>query len=768
MASKKKILVVLWLAFSFKSIKAFDPWVPLTLSMPDANILYQNIPLPLTRDSEQAVGTSMEPGFAPGISIGFGREKRIYAVEDTVDKGSNLRDLSQISGSEIFLHPNNPKGYQVIYKNNKRLALGGGISAGPGGFLCLRVGLKLGLSVEKNFTYLRHVKTMKEANAVGSIFNPSIPLDIENINKFLQPNDKLIFKRKGGLFFDVFVATGVVLKAGLSGSIKSSWEVKLKRLANNNSEGPLISLTYTRGKEKSIGIDLSNLLLNIGLAKIWDNSKKFKFHFDLGNKNIVPEETILTITKGDNRLKEILKKHTKLKSFLKKTNANILKDTEGAYEIDLKGMTTLLAYQLAIEGDLSVAMRLAREDMKYGIKMIKEESEIKRQVNKNISFSIPIIYSASKEKSDVFIFNDMKRISDNHTIYTHSGIISNHYLTSGVLSSSIKRSKIYTTILSEEEKGSKDSPVVYNLPQLDITGQLLLHVEKNGTTPKTAIKELKKFRDIVGYKKFYDPLIEKIKDIGERSNIKLKTFSANLSIVFSEIALESLIDLLTDEKRDLVKEANDYLDGFLNKYSSIDYKTGESFNSDKLKGKIKFTSVAKKELCQETLAQNLSLCVRVIKNQIKSSLSEAIRLAKSIDKSRIPKEFHSIIRDDRWNSRVSLGVNELIKSTDKKNNKQLKSEDIYSKFVEDFSKLGYKLSSNRFVLKTILRGLKYSCPRSDYLTLKKHDLEEQKCPPKTIYSFGKKIKIPFIIKTSIKSSQLPHTEIILYGKEFIQ
>lgn len=741
----KLILTIIILASSLR-LYATDIWLPLTLSIPNTETIAQNIPIPFTRSGGEAWGNDYLPGFVPGVSVGFNQLKRVYAIEDQKDTGQNFKDLKNLSGSEIFLHPNNPKGYRVIFQNNKSLSLAGGASVGPGGFLCLKAGIKLGLSYSKSFTFEKTVKTFKEANQVGSIINPSIPLDPESINKTLNVGDEISYKTEGGVFVELFASTGIILKAGLSASIKSNWGVNLKRLPNhqtNNDKVPFMSLTYTRGKGKDIGVKLGNLIASIEKSKVWESTKSIQLYFDLGNEKTLSEgEKTIILTKDDPRLKKVLKDKS-LKGFLKENNSKILRDNSGSYSIDLAGMNSQKAYQLALQGDLSAAMLIADKNMTYGVKIVNKQINLRKATKKNVSFTIPIIYSNVLQKERSFVFNDMTRVSDNVDIYTYSGIISKTNLSSGLLSSDILRTKLFTTVVSLENDILKNE-----IPNPEISAQMLFSAVRNNVKPKHVITELENLKDLFGYKKLIDPIIEKVKNISARTNVNVKTFNVQMDIVFSELALENIVDILIDPNQDFIEESHNYVDGFVNKYKSVDYETGDFFNPDEKTNKLKYTSVAKKVVCKNLVAPTLNLCVKRLKQKIKNIVSDAISIAKKLDSERAG------LTDVKTSEYVA----------------NFKDNDAYSKFVSRSTKIGYLLGNNRFILKTLLRRLKYSCSGIKYKRILDSGNPNIKsmCPEKTIVVNNKKIKIPFIVKLTFVSSQLPETKQILYGKEFIQ
>ncbi|MFZ8933457.1 MAG: hypothetical protein ACO2ZP_06130, partial [Bacteriovoracaceae bacterium] len=509
---------------------------------------------------------------------------------------------------------------------------------------------------------------------------------------------------------------------------------------------PFMSLTYTRGKGKDIGVKLSNLIASIEMSKVWESTKSIQLYFDLGNEKTLSEgEKTIILTKGDPRLKKVLKDKS-LKGFLKENNSKILKDNSGSYSIDLAGMNSQKAYQLALQGDLSAAMLIADNNMTYGVKVVNKQTSLKRATRKNVSFIIPIIYSNILNKERSFVFNDMTRVSDNVDIYTHSGIISKTNLSSGLLSDDILRTKLFTTVVSLEDDILKNE-----IPNPKISAQMLFSNVRNDAKPKNVIIDLERLKDLFGYKKVIDPIIEKVKEVSSRTNFKVKTFKVQMDIVFSELALENIVDILIDPDQDFIEESHNYIDGFVNKYKSIDYETGDFFNPDEKTNKLKYTSVAKKVVCNNLVAPTLNLCVKRLKQKIKSIVSDAIRLAKKLDSERTKRK-----------SITNLKTSEKVVN--------FKDNDAYSKFVSRSTKLGYLLGDNRFIFKTLLRRLKYSCSGIRYKRLldSKNPNINTICPEKTIVVNNKEIKIPFIVKITLVSSQLPETKQILYGKEFIQ
>ncbi|MDH5580801.1 MAG: hypothetical protein OEY33_02775, partial [Bdellovibrionales bacterium] len=327
----------------------------------------------------------------------------------------------------------------------------------------------------------------------------------------------------------------------------------------------------------------------------------------------------------------------------------------------------------------------------------------------------------------------------------------------------------------------RDLTYPYLEDDLRYAGNLSFAAEKNNSTPSQIINEIRNVKNIFGYKKVFDPLIAKFKDIKQRSpSIKVRSFNLKADLILSSSAIDTIAEIANQWGKEVITEAHYYIDAFADKYKSIDSKTGEEFDYKNLKNKMTKTSVAKKELCRDTLNLKLDLCIKELKRKVANQIKKALSAAKDIDGFIVSaKEQNEIIPEIKKeiglnNKAFSLYYNDQTDKNETQNKNSDHSKDKLAIFTKHLADLGDSISYNRFTLKTFLRLLRYKCPPYIYNKfLKGGDTQEEaslKCPERrikvTILGREKELRVPYLIKFTLQSSEIPQVSEILYGSEF--
>ena len=744
---------------------AGEIWLPATIIVtpPGLNVA-QHIPLPVTGKPGPAVGDALGGGFFPVVGGNVSAVRRIYAVESLNDRGSQVSGLADVSGEEIFLNPKSPSGYRVLYSNNKALTLAGAATAGPGGFLCLNATLMVGGTLSSSFLYNKYVRTIDEAKKVGSIINPSIPLNADAVNKILGLGDSISYTKSGELFMNASVGAGWIVNAGVGVSAASNWKTTIGRLksdkvAGNDSNKTIVEVTYKAGKDVRVSAALGNLVSSLSIAKIKEKAKSMKFVFDLSNTKKVPAgaKTII-LAKDDKRIKKLLSVPA-LKNNLKESRSKMLKNPSGSYEIDLQGMTAELAYQLAIKGNVTVAEIISDPKMNYGVRMVSKEETVGSKISKGAGFKIPWLFTANFSKTKGQTFSDLKMLGNDTAVVTYNGLVSRDWSTGSILSNDLSRTKVFSGMVQIVEDLTNPSP---NGSQIRYAGNLTYASERNNVDAANVINEVRNIKEIFGLKKIFDPMIAKLKNISQRSNAKVSSFKLKTDLILSDAAIETLVKVANEWDEQLVTEAHLYLDGFADKFKRVDYKTGETFDPTSIRNKMSITSVAKKELCRSTAAKTLDLCISELKRGIKSNIRKALDAAKKINSIILTPE------DKDFSRQIANASLPQVRKAFQFSGK----ENQYAEFANALRDMGDAISYNRFTLKTFLRAIRYVCKPSTYLKLAKSrpDMSQEDlikvCPERKIINNGKQTKVPYVIKFSLASSELPNIEDIFYGKEF--
>lgn len=782
---KKLYLLVLLFTYN-TTIMAAGIWLPATVAIKFPGLdIAQDIPLPVDGKPGAAVGDKFGAGFFPVIGGEVGFVRRIYAEEPLNEKRDTLDSIQGLSGGEIFLNSNNPQGYRVHYSNNKSISLAGGAKIGPGGFLFLNASLKIGANFSNKFLYNKHVNSIREAKNIGSLINPEIPLDLESLNKVLSQGDSLSYIKSGDIFINFSAGAGWLANVGVAGSVASDWNVTIGR-PKNISDG-MVQVSYKKGKARKFSLNIGNLISGFDISWLKEKSRQITFLFDLNNKKEVPENyKKLIITKFDNRIKDLILKN-KLKKVAKQSDHPKLIEKDDSYEIDLKGMTTRLAYELAVKGDLSIADLLS-QDKSFGITKISIEAKTGKKRNLSASFKVPWLYTANFTKSEAQTFTDLKKLTESLDVITYNGLVSRNWSTSGPLSDDLNRTKVFSGIVQV----IRDINFAYSpVESMRYAGNLSFAAEKNNATPNQIVNELRNVKNIFGLKKIFDPLIVKIKDIKERSKgIKVRSFNLKADLILSDLAIETISEISKKLDKDIITEVHRYIDGFAKKYESIDYKTGESFDPTKRKNKLLIKSVAKKELCRGSAHKVLSLCIKELKTEVSKQIKKALKAATIIDGFIVNKDekFMELINKEinQSDKILTLFYNDSndsyippLANYEYSNNKPSPqtsndhSKDKLATFAKALADLGDAISYNRFTLKTYLRLLRYECTPYVYKTFLKTGPASEaqlKCPERKIqFKMGnstKSIRVPYQIKFSLQSSELPATQEVIYGKEF--
>ena len=767
----KKVLILL-LSLASTNVLATKIWLPATIKIKFPSLdVTQDIPLPVSGKPGPAVGDKFGAGFLPVIGGEVSLVKRIYAEDPINEKREDISSIQTLNAGSVFLNAQSPKGYRVHYTNRKALTIAGGVKGGPGGFLFLNASLKVGTNLSTTFLYNKHVKTITEAKNVGTIINPAIPLDLESIDKVLSTGDSISYIKSGDLFLNFAAGAGWIASVGVGGNIQSEWNVTIGRLGDS-----VVKVTYKKGKSSKINFNISNLISGFDISALKEKARQISFTFDLKNKTVVPNNLLkLIITKKSNRLKQLLQKN-RLEKFAKLTSHKKLKENDNNYEIDLEGFTPEMAYQLAIKGDLSIA-ELLSNDNRFGIKKVDITDQSGRKKSLSGSFTVPWLFSANFTKSDSQTFVDLKKISDNLNVITYNGLVSRNWSTSGPLSNDFNRTKVFSGFAQV----IRDLTYPYLEDDLRYAGNLSFAAEKNNSTPSQIINEIRNVKNIFGYKKVFDPLIAKFKDIKQRSpSIKVRSFNLKADLILSSSAIDTIAEIANQWGKEVITEAHYYIDAFADKYKSIDSKTGEEFDYKNLKNKMTKTSVAKKELCRDTLNLKLDLCIKELKRKVANQIKKALSAAKDIDGFIVSaKEQNEIIPEIKKeiglnNKAFSLYYNDQTDKNETQNKNSDHSKDKLAIFTKHLADLGDSISYNRFTLKTFLRLLRYKCPPYIYNKfLKGGDTQEEaslKCPERrikvTILGREKELRVPYLIKFTLQSSEIPQVSEILYGSEF--
>ena len=81
-------------------------------------------------------------------------------------------------------------------------------------------------------------------------------------------------------------------------------------------------------------------------------------------------------------------------------------------KLSFKGATALLAYNLALKGDLSVADILSQSKGKYGVTKVTDEDKKSVSRTKAVGFKIPWLIKAGYSSGKSFVVSDLKKINE--------------------------------------------------------------------------------------------------------------------------------------------------------------------------------------------------------------------------------------------------------------------------------------------------------------------------------------------------------------------
>ncbi len=687
---------------------AGEIWSPSTIIIRFDGSVGHKIPLPLdyfqgNKPLGPAVGDKLGGGFFPVFGGNYQKFKRVFALEELNEKEDTVDGLRPVGKDQILLPAVHPRGYRVIEQHAKSLNLVGMVGAGPGGYLFLSAGLGAGFNVGNGFVASRTVKTLAESKRLPW---PSIPGNIKELNKQLKPGDSLSWKQNINLIVNLSAGAGWLAGTGFCGGINTTWNTTIGRPQQFGNR-PIVQVSYAKAKDKKVGGSFGNLLSNFSLTKVWGKSNSLTYIFDLGHRG--KQDIELEMSLDDPRLKKLDQSYLgSLKdSFNKKVRGQKVK------KLSFKGATALLAYNLALKGDLSVADILSQSKGKYGVTKVSDEDKKSVSRTKAVGFKIPWLIKAGYSSGKSFVVSDLKKINEHTVVETLNGIYSKKYGTSGVLSRDASRASVFSGFVQQvmplNEGGDPESD------HRRYAANWKYSYIRNKVNEKKIKRELKQVRYKIGF-------MDKLRGLNIPKGTN-KTFKIEIDLSLSNKATDELMNIakIHGEKK-LVEEATIYLDTFVKEYRQDKYIDEKGY------------SIAKREICVGGGGHKVRIlkeCVFTTRNKIKKAMKKAYK-----------------------------GLMKMAKS---------KGNSDYKEFVKGYADFGKGFIENKFTMKTFLRLLRFKCRTSVYHKLIKERpyLSKEEvlkiCPEKRIMVDGKLSKIPYEIKMKVQGTNIKPWSQTLYS-----
>ncbi|TDJ09156.1 MAG: hypothetical protein E2O68_00715 [Deltaproteobacteria bacterium] len=566
----KTVLISFLSAFLVLPTFAMDVWIPSTIKISITGDVSHKFPLPTTADPGSGVSGDVSGGFFPVVGGSITNFKRVFALEG--ERPSKKSAVLLETSKGVFLPARSLGGYRVVEQSDKSISLTLAATAGPAGWAGLNVSVSVSAGWAKGYQVSRYAKSIHDIDRLPRV---EIPENIAKLKKY-SPGDSLAFNKKFTLGINAAAAAGIIAQVGIAASVATTWNVafQIPPKRDNPRREPIVRLTYSKSKDKSVSASAGNLIGTFSIAKVWGKSKSFEYVFNLSNKNKVAKL----------KIKSELGKKGELK------------------EAFLENVGVLQAYKQAIQGNLILADMLS-ERKKYGIYKVSETEKQSRGVQKSAGVSIPFLFKANFSRGKTFTTSTTKKFGNNTLVENWLGVFNQQTTTGGVISSDAKRINLFTGNYQQ----------ITPLKKMDgnisrrYSANYKYYYTKNNVSIEKMQEELRKVREKVGFMKQLKGM-----EIRPSGGKKVGSLEIDLDIALSNVATDELIKVAEKYGENvLANEAVSYVEGF-------------------------FAGVkdAKQEICTRHKTRILKECIYTTKRQTKAAMKMAYRALIKMKKHR--------------------------------------------------------------------------------------------------------------------------------------
>jgi hypothetical protein len=568
------------LLFISSPVYGLDIWIPSTIKIGPTGDIKHKFPFPTKADPGRAFGSSSgySAGFYPTIGGTISNFKRVFALTGE-RPNEKVRKLVETEKG-FFLPANNNAGYRVVEQSTKSLKLAFAASIGPGGWAGLSLSFSISGSFAKGYMANRFAENLNHTTKLPKVEIPETLKQIKNWN----PGDSLAYNKKMALGFNAGFGMSTYAKAGFAATVATLWNVAFQFPSEkeNPQNKPMVKLSYSKGKDKSVSLSGSNLLANFSLSRLWGKSKSFEYVFDLSNKKKVSELKISAEVSG------------------KKKDSVV------------KNVTTLMAYQEAIRGNLIIADMLS-EKKGMGIKRLSENEKKSKTTKVSAQFKVPWVYNANFSKGKTFTSGQTKKLRDDLLVENWIGVFNQETKTAGTISKNMKRTNMFSGNYQQVTPLKKmDGNLIRRY-----SGNYKYYYTRQDVSIEKMQEELRKVREKIGFMKNLKGLEIKTTKVGKVGDLAIE-----VDVALSNVATDELINVAQRYGRNvLTNEAVNYMEGF-----------------------FKNVTDAKREICTRYKTRLLKECIFTTRRQIKSAMKTAFNALIKMKKHRDDVDYKKFVQ----------------------------------------------------------------------------------------------------------------------------